>query len=380
MNFAKLTAPNGINAVKKTIFACSLFALGLCSVSFGQVGIGNPNPDSTSVLDLTNPNNRGLVLPPAPSTAAFSTTSTLGMTYFTNGNIFYKRSDGYNALTPWRYKFDGNISEDVYYNLGGNIGIGSSSLTTSPEAPLHIETDNGIDLSTNGSLLIGISSAANLAMNSGEIQTRSVGSSAPLKINEDGGDVTFGSAPSPVDVAAAGKMQELHQPTGSYFDLVPAGSILMWYGTPADVPTGWAICDGGTYQRSDNSGTITTPDLSGRFIVGAGTNGTSTYTAHDAGGQDSVALATPELPAHSHYLSLSTSTTGSHRHGMGGSFYQHDGDGSGGDHGFQTSGNDLTSSAGNHNHSVSGNTQNTGSGDAHENRPAYHALVYILKL
>lgn len=366
--------------MKTKIMGLLVGALTCSSLAFGQVGIGNPSPDSTSVLDLTNSNNKGLVLPPATSPASFSTSSTLGMTYFSGDHVFYKRSDGYNALSPWKYKFAGNSSEDVYYNSPGRIGIGSADITVRPQAPLQIETDSSISLSSNGAFMIGTTLNANLAINSREIQSRSGGSAAPLKINEDGGDVTFGNAPSPVDVEISGKSKELHQPSGNYVDLVPRGTIVMWFGTASDVPEGWAICDGGSYGRSDNNGSISTPDLSGKFVVGAGTNGTSNYTAHDVGGQDSVALTTPELAAHQHYISLGTSGVGNHSHGMGGSFYQHDGNGSGGDNGFQTSGNDHTRDAGAHSHSVNGNSQSTGSGDAHENRPEFHALVYIMKL
>lgn len=366
--------------MKTKIIALTLFALCYTGLAFAQVGIGNPSPDSTSVLDLSNPNNKGLVLPQASSTASFSTSTSLGMVYFTNDQIFYKRSDGYNALSPWRYKFAGNASEDVYYNTGGNIGIGSTNLAVRPAAPLHIETDNPISLSTNGSFMIGSTLGSNLAVNSTEIQSRSTGSAGPLKVNEDGGDVTFGSAPSPVDIQVSGKAQEYHQPSSSYFDLVPTGSIMMWYGTPANVPTGWALCDGGSYQRSDNGGTVTTPDLSGKFVVGVGTNSSTTYAPHDVGGQDSVALSVAELAQHRHFVSITTSYNGTHRHDMGGSFYQHDGNGSGGDDGFQTAGNDRTSSDGGHTHAVNGNSQYTGSGAAHENRPEFHALVYIMKL
>ena len=42
---------------------------------------------------------------------------------------------------------------------------------------------------------------------------------------------------------------------------LPIGVIVMWSGT--QIPTGWALCDGGTYN------TKTTPDLRGRFIYGS---------------------------------------------------------------------------------------------------------------
>ena len=42
--------------------------------------------------------------------------------------------------------------------------------------------------------------------------------------------------------------------------LMPSRGIIMWSGTAADIPTGWALCDG----------TGGTPDLTDRFILGAG--------------------------------------------------------------------------------------------------------------
>jgi len=57
-----------------------------------------------------------------------------------------------------------------------------------------------------------------------------------------------------------------------------AGMIMMWSGTPANLPGGWALCDGGTYcticgaakpcASHPTAPTYTTVDLRGRFIVG----------------------------------------------------------------------------------------------------------------
>ena len=52
------------------------------------------------------------------------------------------------------------------------------------------------------------------------------------------------------------------------FMLLPAGIIVMWTGSVA--PNGWALCDGGSYTRLDGSGTIISPDLRGRFVLGIG--------------------------------------------------------------------------------------------------------------
>lgn len=52
--------------------------------------------------------------------------------------------------------------------------------------------------------------------------------------------------------------------------MIPAGIILIWYGTEGTIPAGYVKCDG-------NNGT---PNLEDKFIVGAG----NTYAKGDTGG------------------------------------------------------------------------------------------------
>lgn len=151
---------------------------------------------------------------------------------------------------------------------------------------------------------------------------------------------------------------------------VPSGCILMWSGALDDIPDGWVLCDG-----SDG-----TPNLQDRFVVGAGTQ----YNVNDTGGEDEVELSEAELAPHSHGSgSLSTGSGGSHSHSIrhsetdttdfGDHFnaeivWEDDAD--------ETA---VTESGGSHSHSVSGSTSSSGSGEAHENRPPYYALAYIMK-
>jgi microcystin-dependent protein len=99
--------------------------------------------------------------------------------------------------------------------------------------------------------------------------------------------------------------------------IVPIGTIMMWAGTDATVPVGWAICNG---QVAGNYGT--TPDLRTRFILGTGPNyavkstgGSGTVTTASAGSHehviDPVALTVAQMPAHSHRVYACTGTTGS---------------------------------------------------------------------
>jgi hypothetical protein len=90
---------------------------------------------------------------------------------------------------------------------------------------------------------------------------------------------------------------------------IPAGIITYWYGSTGSVPTGWALCAGGTFSRSDGGGTIVAPDLRDIFIraaaggsVAAGATGgaaTHGHTVTVAG----HALTTAELPVHNHPVS-----------------------------------------------------------------------------
>lgn len=55
-------------------------------------------------------------------------------------------------------------------------------------------------------------------------------------------------------------------------DMVPIGGIIQWSGSIATIPSNYKLCDG-------NNGT---PDLTGRFVIGAG----GAYSPDDSGGSD----------------------------------------------------------------------------------------------
>ena len=65
------------------------------------------------------------------------------------------------------------------------------------------------------------------------------------------------------------------EPSGRLGEFIPAGAIVGWSGPVGSIPDGWQLCDG----------TRGTPDLRGRFILGAGaesavgeTGGQASYT------------------------------------------------------------------------------------------------------
>ena len=169
---------------------------------------------------------------------------------------------------------------------------------------------------------------------------------------------------------------------------VPSGVITMWSGAIANIPSGWALCNG-------SNGT---PDLRDRFIVGAG----GAYSVGDTGGSQDVVLSESQMPIHNH--AGSSDSTGAHTHdvstvsaGEHTHEYQCDpaplGDGMPGmaepvaSNGTIVRNTELSgehthagtaASAGAHTHAIT--VGNAGSGEAHENRPPYYALAYIMKL
>jgi microcystin-dependent protein len=83
---------------------------------------------------------------------------------------------------------------------------------------------------------------------------------------------------------------------------IPAGLISMWSGSIGSIPSGWYLCDG-------SNGT---PNLTDRFIIGAG----STYAVNGTGGISSVTLTTNNMPSHTH-TATSTVTDPGHTHTPG---------------------------------------------------------------
>ena len=127
-----------------------------------------------------------------------------------------------------------------------------------------------------------------------------------------------------------------------------SGMILIWSGAANAIPSGWVLCNG------SNS----TPDLRGKFVVGYhDSNGD--YDVGDTGGAETVTLTTNEMPAHTH-TATTKGSSGSHswtQFGAGRNDWNYPGENSRG----------------------SATTASTGGGAAHENRPPFYALCYIMK-
>ena len=169
------------------------------------------------------------------------------------------------------------------------------------------------------------------------------------------------------------------------------GMIIIWSGNTGDIPTGFKLCDG----------TFGTPNLTDRFVVGAG----AAYSPGSAGGNNSQTLSVDQIPSHDHSLSASGQTDsggghfhyafrsgnhGQHQNGspMNSNNYPSSGSGRanlyegyniGASGDVSNVGKTSNHSGHQHNFSVSGNTGTKGGGQSIDIRPKYYALCYIMK-
>lgn len=157
----------------------------------------------------------------------------------------------------------------------------------------------------------------------------------------------------------------------------PVGSIMPFGGAVATIPSGWLLCNdqavsrttfanlfdaiGTFYGIGDGSTTFNVPDLRAKFPRGAA----DAQNPGSEGGEDTHALTTAELASHSHSFTApqtATSTTG----------------GGGPDRDIinatKTNGTNTVSAV-----SHTGAIANAGSGTAHENKPAFQEVIYIIK-
>ena len=151
---------------------------------------------------------------------------------------------------------------------------------------------------------------------------------------------------------------------------IPVGGIIMWSGTIANIPTGWALCNDQTVNG------IKTPDLRNKFVVGAHSDGaggegpgfnedngtlSSNYTPGNTGGETAHTLTEAQIPGHAHVpVNGQNYSFGITTGGITGLIL------------LETS--DLGRGT-----SVS-STGSTGGNKFHENRPPYYALAFIMRI
>jgi len=139
---------------------------------------------------------------------------------------------------------------------------------------------------------------------------------------------------------------------------IPSGLIAMWSGSIGSIPSGWYLCDG-------SNGT---PNLTDRFIIGAG----SSYSVNGTGGSASTTLVTNNLPAHTHTATV-TDPGHFHTYDRTNGTSGQSGGGASVISGYTTT-NTSTATTG-----ISVTNSSTGSGTSFSILPPYYALAFIQK-
>jgi microcystin-dependent protein len=192
-------------------------------------------------------------------------------------------------------------------------------------------------------------------------------------------NVILGNGTSAVQFVAPGTSGNLLTSNGTTWTSAASpfvtGMIMLWSGSIASIPSGWALCDG----------TSGTPNLEDRFVVGAG----NTYAVNATGGSADAIVV-------SHTHTASASTVSNHQHALfanadtgtsaltalneanyrqqgGNNFLEYFIRGS-----STAATLGLSSAAGSHTHTITVDTQ--GSSGTNANMPPYYALAYIMNL
>jgi len=185
----------------------------------------------------------------------------------------------------------------------------------------------------------------------------------------------------------SGKIVQLVNPTNNqdaatkrYVDTsIPIGGIIMWSGTIASIPTNWRLCDGTTY------GSLVTPDLRNRFIIGASLD---TATTHATGGSGGITRAHTSIETPTDYVTGGSkdAVVVSHNHGITDTGHNH-GHISKGTGNYASGMNEWAGVGGMLSNNISTTTNSTGisinsegvSG-TNKNLPPYYALAFIMRI
>ena len=253
--------------------------------------------------------------------------------------------------------FTGDINLDEITCRNANVtGVATVTSALYVNGKLH---DGDGDFGTAGQLL----SSDGTDLNWIDANTTSVANSINVgtNLNSTNADqfVTFvennsGNNPIRVDAGIKYNPSTNRLTAGSYagdgsaltgIEAFVTGMIILWSGAADAIPSGFVLCDGNN----------NTPNLSGKFVVGYdASNGD--YDVNDTGGAETVTLSIAEMPNHKHDTSVDNTKL------------------------FPSNGQTSINYGGAGGYPATTFTMsNTGGGGAHENRPPYYALCYIMK-
>ena len=356
--------------MKNITILCLLLACFMHSSLIAQVGFNNPAPNKYSVIDAKG-EQKGVLIPRLSSgdITNMEVNQTVNdslpeglMVYDSVRHQFFqfnREAGHFQPINAWEAV--SIVGQYNYYLTNVNkVGIG----TTTHQSYMAI----------NGEVTIGENYTIENASKNGLM--------VESKVNIANTDTTGDYA-----LKVGGNIEASGALSG--FGVAPIGSITIFAGPANKVPDGWLICDGSVVLQNNypdlfavisslyneagvGSGQFTLPNLSQRFPVGAQNGVIGDYALGGTGGSASVTLKTSQIPAHNHGV-----TDPGHAHDFSEEGVSVDSEGD------DANDNNTTDPATNNSTTATATTgitiQNTGGGQAHENRPPFISLFYIIR-
>ena len=294
-----------------------------------------------------------------------TSTATNATVYFGDGKLIASGSADFTYDdSPFRGLGDGLMIVGIFGSISGTTSSSLSATLIDYES-LTTSSDGGPAQFRRSEIqCIGIGTTAVSKIDTFILDVHGKVSIADTTSNAGGARYISTEAPT----AGVGKEGDIWYDVSATGDStgtngnIPIGGIIMWYGSVANIPISWRLCDGQSHSTA--IGTIQTPDLRGQFVVGAaddsveGTFSNNVGVGSTGGDKDAV------LIAHKHTVTRSTLISGTGQVLL----YSEDTG--------QTPTNYDTSTVG-QDENQSSSTTETG---VNKNLPPYYALAYIMRI
>ncbi len=358
--------------------------------TFEYVGFG-PGNYSTGM-----PSNQDRILSSSEVLNSQSLTSKGGLAVYTgmnsNGEFFIGRAK-FDALTGKQTEVGTPLAEEDAQNTLDSLEVNTLTINDILDAStavvtlqtLTVEGESefvGVTTFSNtqaatstsvGAVVVsgGVAVGNNLRVgNDARIDAITVGLTSATTIDTASDNLYLNSAGGTVNVTdnlgVTGNLTVSAPSTINGYGTIPIGGIIMWSGTIALIPTGWALCNG-------SNGT---PDLRNRFIIGANSDsGGSAQT--EVTGSNTITGGTKDAIVVSH-THTATVTDPGHSHTYNRNINQNT------DHsGLDTTTNNPSFESANTGTSTTGigvSISTQGSSGTNQNLPPYYALAFIMRV